>query len=63
LEERYPGQFFSKYAMVSFHRFPYAEALGRGRVQDRILMDVCARANSLAEIDLEATFARLQAGA
>ena len=25
LEERYPGQFFSKYAMVTFHRFPYRE--------------------------------------
>jgi kynurenine 3-monooxygenase len=62
LEERYPGQFVSKYAMVSFHRFPYSEALQRGRVQDRILMEVCSRANSLAEIDLAATFARLQAG-
>ncbi len=62
LEERFPGQFVSKYSMVSFHRFPYAEALERGRVQDRILMDVCSRANSLAEIDLDATFARLQGG-
>jgi kynurenine 3-monooxygenase len=61
LEDRYPGQFFSKYAMVSFHRFPYAEALQRGRVQDAILMDVCSRANSLAEIDADAVFARLQA--
>ena len=62
LEERYPGQFVSKYAMVSFHRLPYREALDRGRVQDRILMEVCSRANSLAEIDVGATFARLRAG-
>jgi kynurenine 3-monooxygenase len=61
LEDRYPGQFVSKYAMVSFHRFPYAEALERGRVQDAILMDACARASSLAEIDADAVFARLQA--
>jgi len=61
LEERYPGQFLSKYAMVSFHRVPYAEALDRGRVQDRILMDVCSRANSLGEIDVADAFARLQA--
>jgi kynurenine 3-monooxygenase len=60
LEERYPGQFVSKYGMVSFHRVPYAEALTRGRVQDRVLMEVCARANSLAEIDVAAVFARLQ---
>lgn len=62
LEERYPGQFFSKYSMVSFHRFPYTEALERGRVQDRILMEVCSRASSLDEIDVPATFARLQSG-
>jgi kynurenine 3-monooxygenase len=61
LEERYPGQFLSKYAMVSFHRVSYREALDRGRVQDAILMDVCSRVNSLAEIDVTGTFARLQA--
>ncbi len=33
LEERYPGRFFSKYSMVSFHRFPYTEALERGNIQ------------------------------
>jgi kynurenine 3-monooxygenase len=59
LEERFPGQFVSKYGMVTFHRFPYAEALERGRVQDQILMEVCARANSLADIDLDAVFRRL----
>jgi kynurenine 3-monooxygenase len=62
LEERYPGQFFSKYSMVSFHRFPYTAALERGKAQDEILMEVCSRANSLAEIDVAATFARLRAG-
>jgi kynurenine 3-monooxygenase len=61
LEERYPGQFVSKYSLVSFHRVPYAEALARGRVQDRILMEVCAGAASIAEIDVDAAFARLQA--
>jgi kynurenine 3-monooxygenase len=61
LEGRYPGQFLSKYAMVSFHRVPYREALERGRVQDAILMEVCSRASSLAEIDVAGTFARLQA--
>jgi kynurenine 3-monooxygenase len=60
LEEKYPGQFVSKYAMVSFHRFPYRVALERGRVQDRILMEVCSLARSLAEIDADVVFARLQ---
>jgi kynurenine 3-monooxygenase len=61
LEEMFPGQFFSKYSMVSFHRFPYREAFERGQVQDRILMHVCATATSLEEIDLAATFARVKA--
>jgi kynurenine 3-monooxygenase len=61
LEERFPGQFLSKYAMVSFHRVPYREALERGRVQDAILMEVCSHANSLAEIDVAGVFARLLA--
>jgi kynurenine 3-monooxygenase len=60
LEERHPGRFLSKYAMVSFHRVPYREALDRGRVQDAVLMDACSRARSLAEIDADAVFARLQ---
>jgi kynurenine 3-monooxygenase len=59
LEETHPG-FVSKYAMVSFHRFPYREALERGRVQDRVLMEACSRASSLAEIDADAAFARVQ---
>jgi kynurenine 3-monooxygenase len=61
LEERYPGQFLSKYAMVSFHRVPYVEALERGRVQDRVLMEICSQAHSVAEIDVAEAFARVQA--
>ncbi|MFO0825711.1 MAG: hypothetical protein U0792_21750, partial [Gemmataceae bacterium] len=60
LEERHPDEFTSKYAMVSFHRVPYVEALERGRVQDRVLMEACSRANSLADIDVEALFKRVQ---
>src|SRR5262249_4672659 len=37
LEERFPGLFIPKYSMVTFHRIPYAVALARGRVQDRML--------------------------
>jgi kynurenine 3-monooxygenase len=47
--------------MVSFHRFPYVEALERGKVQDKILMEVCSRVTSLTEINVEAAFARLRA--
>ena len=60
LEARHPNQFVSKYAMVSFHRVPYAEALERGRVQDRVLMEICSRENALADIDADAAFAQVQ---
>ncbi|MCS6864111.1 MAG: FAD-dependent monooxygenase [Gemmataceae bacterium] len=61
LEERYPEQFISKYAMVSFHRVPYVQALQRGRIQDRVLMELCSRVNSLEELDVADAFARVQA--
>jgi len=41
LEARHPGVFVPKYAMVTFHRVPYALALDRGRVQERILTELC----------------------
>ena len=41
LEAKYPQLFVPKYAMVTFHRIPYAIALKRGRVQDRMLTELC----------------------
>jgi len=41
LEAKYPRQFVPKYAMVTFHRIPYATALQRGQVQERMLMELC----------------------
>jgi kynurenine 3-monooxygenase len=41
LEAKYPQLFVPKYAMVTFHRIPYATALQRGQVQDRILTELC----------------------
>ncbi len=43
LEARYPRHFVPKYAMVTFHRVPYATALERGRIQDRMLAQLCER--------------------
>ncbi|HEY4798368.1 MAG TPA: NAD(P)/FAD-dependent oxidoreductase, partial [Bacteroidia bacterium] len=45
LEEKFPESFISKYAMVSFHRIPYATAMKRGQIQDRILMSMCSSIN------------------
>jgi kynurenine 3-monooxygenase len=51
LEAKYPELFVPKYSMVTFHRIPYATAKRRGEIQDRILTDLCARLNSLDELD------------
>jgi kynurenine 3-monooxygenase len=51
LEAQYPGHFVPKYAMVTFHRVPYAIAASRGRVQDRILSELCDRIERIKDID------------
>ncbi|HTY49190.1 MAG TPA: NAD(P)/FAD-dependent oxidoreductase [Steroidobacteraceae bacterium] len=44
LERRFPHRFIPRYAMVMFHpEIPYAEALRRGAVQQRILDELHAR--------------------
>jgi kynurenine 3-monooxygenase len=51
LEERYPHTFVPRYAMVTFHRVPYAVARSRGETQDRILDELCKSITSIDEID------------
>ena len=51
LEAKFPGHFVPKYAMVTFHRIPYALAASRGKIQDRILAELCDRIESLEELD------------
>jgi kynurenine 3-monooxygenase len=53
LEEKYPDYFISKYAMVTFHRFPYAVAKQRGQIQDKILMELCSKITTIEELNLE----------
>ncbi|MBI2677859.1 MAG: FAD-dependent monooxygenase [Candidatus Koribacter versatilis] len=60
LEARYPGHFVPKYAMVTFHRLPYAVALSRGRVQDRMLGELCAGIERVEELDWERAEALIQ---
>lgn len=52
LEKAYPDQFLSKYSMVVMKRIPYSIAGARGRIQDRILEELCLHATSLADFDL-----------
>ncbi len=51
LEARFPGVFVPKYAMVTFHRVPYETALKRGRVQDRMLSELCDNVERIEDID------------
>jgi len=51
LEAKYPQRFVPKYAMVTFHRVPYATALRRGEVQDRLLSELCDPIERVEDLD------------
>ncbi|HYM77029.1 MAG TPA: NAD(P)/FAD-dependent oxidoreductase [Candidatus Dormibacteraeota bacterium] len=51
LEAKYPRRFVPKYAMVTFHRVPYATALNRGQVQDRMLTEICDGIEGVEDLD------------
>jgi len=51
LEAKYPRQFVPKYAMVTFHRVPYSVALSRGKIQDRLLAELCDSFSRIEDLD------------
>jgi len=51
LEARYPGVFVPKYAMVTFHRVPYSVAERRGKIQDRMLAELCEGIERVEDLD------------
>jgi kynurenine 3-monooxygenase len=52
LERRYPQRFIPRYSMVMFHHeIPYRTAQERGRAQARLLAELTADAESLADVD------------
>ncbi len=53
LEAKFPGLFVPKYAMVTFHRVPYSVAAARGRIQDRILSELCDPITRIEELDYQ----------
>jgi len=60
LEARYPRIFVPRYAMVTFHRVPYALARSRGETQDLMLTELCESIQSVAEIDWSKADALIQ---
>lgn len=53
LEALYPDRFIPRYSMVMFHLLPYADAYARGRIQEKILMDITEHANSIDDVDFD----------
>lgn len=51
LEAKFPNLFVPKYAMVTFHRIPYAVALKRGQIQDKMLGGLCDSIGRVDELD------------
>jgi kynurenine 3-monooxygenase len=51
LEDRFPGRFVPKYAMVTFHRVPYSVALSRGVAQEGILAELGNSKHRLEDVD------------
>lgn len=51
LETKYPQMFVPKYAMVTFHRIPYATALKRGRIQEAMLAELCDGIEGIEDLD------------
>ncbi|MBN8482729.1 MAG: FAD-dependent monooxygenase [Xanthomonadales bacterium] len=61
LAERHPGRWVPRYAMVTFTRVPYAEALARGQTQTAILRDAVLGCPALDDIDYNDLDARIVA--
>ncbi len=51
LEKKFPHLFVPKYSMVTFHRLPYSVALSQGRIQDKILSEICDAIERLEDLD------------
>ncbi len=51
LERRFPNRFIPRYSMVMFQKFPYAEVLRRGQIQNEILDSLVMNQNELTGIN------------
>jgi kynurenine 3-monooxygenase len=55
LERRFPKRFVPRYSMVMFHdEIPYAVAMERGRIQNKILAQLTRNVSTLATVDFQA---------
>ena len=49
--QMFPERFIPRYSMVMFHRYPYAEVLQRGQIQDAILNELCHEIDAVKDLD------------
>ncbi len=52
LEKEFPGEYMSRYRLVSFSRIPYRIALEAGKLEDEILSELCSGIKEACEVDL-----------
>ena len=57
----FPGEFLSRYALVSFSRAPYRLAYDVGRVAAALVSELAASVTSAEDVDLEAARGLVQA--
>ena len=43
MEHQFPGQFISRYSMVSFHQIPYEQVYQRGEIQFKLMSDFLSK--------------------
>ena len=60
LAERHPDRFMPRYAMVTFHRMPYAVAFERGNLQRELLIELTRGHDSLDSLDWDAVDAAVR---
>jgi kynurenine 3-monooxygenase len=61
LEEKFSEEYFSKYSMVTFNEnIPYAEAMKKGRAQDKALLNMVAHHDLDAITDLKEVLKKVQ---
>ncbi|HET6345444.1 MAG TPA: FAD-dependent monooxygenase, partial [Myxococcota bacterium] len=52
LQHAFPGQFLSRYSMVTFSRMPYRVAFDAGVIADGIVRELCAECRHADSVDL-----------
>ncbi len=53
LQKKFPGQYISRYSLVTFSLVPYRQAYEAGLAQAEILQELCAGLSQAEDVDLK----------